>query len=146
MYHHCQTGGADVIRTAASKAAPKWMELPLPLSSAEMAQCCPCLFTSLGTDPASTVVTRGPVTLVQRMLGKGVFSTFSFYNGWLTLPHEVEDRPNIGRGLRGQTRDKCPLQSLSWPLYACHQLSLAGDLWEIQRAFAAGKDFTSSLR
>lgn len=42
--------------------------------------------------------------------------------------------------------DRCPLPPLSWPSHAYHQLSSAGDLWEIRSAFASRKDLTDSLR
>lgn len=90
--------------------------------------CCPCLFTWLGTDPKSTVVALGPI-LQCRGCWQSEYSALSASNnGWLTLPHEVEDSPNIGKRLRGQMHDRCPLPPLSWPLYACHQLSLARDV------------------
>ena len=90
--------------------------------------CCPCLSTGLGTDPKSTVVALGPL-LQCRGCWQSEYSALSASNnGWLTLPHEVEDSPNIGKQLRGQLHDRCPLPPLSWPWYACHQLCLAGDI------------------
>lgn len=86
FYHHCQTWGAVAIRTAAREASPDGMELPVSLSSAEMAPV-PPLPVSIIRDWSQVYSRRpGPITLAQRMLGKWVLSTFGFYNGWLTAP------------------------------------------------------------
>ena len=104
--------------------------------------CCPCQSTSRGADSKSAVITLGLCSSTEDAGKMSILA--SVMGGCLCLM--MWRTPNIGRGLRCQTYDKCPLQSLSWPLCACHQLSLAGDLWENQSAFASGKDFTNSLR
>lgn len=99
---------------------------------------CPCWFILLGTGSKSAMTALGLCSSAEDARDTLLSCTF-IRGGWLCLM--TWRTLNTGRGLRCQIRDRCPRQSLSWPLCACHQRSWAGDLWEIPSAFASGKDF-----
>lgn len=60
---------------------------------------CPCLCTSLRIDPRSAALALG-LFLQCKGCWERESSALCFYNGWLTLPHEMRDSPNIGKGQR----------------------------------------------
>lgn len=143
--HCCWPWGGVVIRTAAHKACLAWMELPLPLASAGAGHVLP-LSVYLARDWFQVGSDCPGLMLLCKGCWEHVYPArlASVMGGWLCLV--TWRAPEAGRELGCQTHDRRPLQSLRWPSRACHQLTLAGAVWEIQSAFASGKDFTNSLR